>query len=246
MYRCYPKRKKSGGVRQIEEPFPILKNAQRKLCHLFLNGIPIHDCLHGHKGTSQISAAKNHVRQPIVIAMDIQNFFPSVRKGMINRALLSNGMNAAMSDRVCRLTTRKNRLPQGAPTSPVLARIVISPVLIRIENMLSNISLNCRFAMFVDDLSLSGPEGLRRAIPLIVRIFKQNGFNFRPEKTKVMKGSDEKEVLGIRVNERLEPGAEFRLKLDLARRDRKTSPDRRRALEAWRRKLITSGVSVSK
>jgi len=233
LYKCRFELKKSGGRRLIEAPFPTLKEVQRQLCSKVLNEIPVHKGLHGRPGTSQITAAAAHVGQRVVISMDIRDFFPSIKVTKLKAELVAVGFSALVAELICQLSTRKRRLPQGAPTSPVLARIVISPLLFRIEGILKPISSTCRFAQFVDDLSLSGPSGLQRVIPTVSRIFAENGFPIHPLKTVVMKENEPKEVLGIRVNDGLQPGQQFQKKLIEARRTLSKRNPKRAGLEAW-------------
>jgi len=242
LYTCWYQEKPNGGKRLIEAPFPDLKKCQRLLSEKILGAIPIHAALHGRPGTSQITAASRHVGQPVVITMDLREFFPSTTARMINCALVRNGFDPKIAEIVTKLTTTKRRLPQGAPTSPVLARIVISPILTRIEGLLESISLKCRFAQYVDDLSLSGPAGLQRVMPSVTRIFKQNGFEINPKKTKVMRGGDEKEVLGIRVNYRLEPGRKFERKIADARQAPNENRNRLTGLLGYRRTVLKANT----
>jgi hypothetical protein len=112
-------------------------------------------------------------------------------------------------------------------------------------DMLNSVSLHCRFALFVDDLSLSGPAGLQRMIPSITRIFKEAGFVTHPNKTTAKKGDEDKEVLGIRVNQRLEPSQEFRLTLAAARQSLPRTNKRLKGLESWQRTILKANTQGS-
>jgi RNA-directed DNA polymerase len=233
LYSCRDEPKKSGGVRVIEAPFPPLKAAQSKLRVTVLDNIPVHSDLHGVRGTSQITAAAVHRSQAVVITMDIKDFFPSVTSTMVKEALASHSVDSSVADVICRLTTRKKRLPQGAPTSPVLARIVITPAVERLRGLLASISPACKISVYVDDISLSGPMGLQRAIPTVTKILREHGFEFSEKKTKIRKGDEDKEVLGLRVSCRLEPGAAFRKKLEVARQSLPSTSPKLKGLESW-------------
>jgi RNA-directed DNA polymerase len=205
-----------------------------------LNTIPIHSALHGGPGTSQISAAKVHVAQPLLITLDLKNFFPSVRASQIQNALKTAGLPDETSEIICRLCTRKGVLPQGAPTSPVLARIVVTPALNRIEIALAKISPDCRITQYVDDLAMTGPVGLRRMIPLVAKIYEQCGFTINPEKTKKRKQSEEQEYLGLRVNKRVEVSDAFKAKLKSASELLPPKHKGLLGLAAWERKVRNS------
>lgn len=188
--------------------------------------------LYGRKGTSQIGAAAQHVRQPVVISMDIKDFFPSVSARAVQKLLLRHGFAEDESELLCRITTRRRRLPQGAPTSSCLAQLAVASAVERVQGVLASISGDCRFAMYADDVSLSGPPGIQRSIPIIKKIFGQYGYTFKPTKTFVMKTGEEKVVLNIKVNNRLEPSA------DLQRRRKESKSDHsKKGHEAYRRAI---------
>lgn len=235
-HRLYSERKapkSDGRFRLIEAPFPQLKLVQRKLYVELLRQIPVHDALHGRPKTSQLTAAAMHIAQPMVIAMDVRNFFPSVSSKLIAKNLVNAGMLEETVDLVVRLCTRNRRLPQGAPTSPVLARIVVTPLVVRVEQLLAKVSPHCQIAQFFDDLTISGPVGIQRLIPTIHKVFSSIGLEIHEGKTRIMRRGEKQEVLGVWVNHRLEPTAEFVNKLAEARASLPPNDTRRRGLENW-------------
>ena len=116
--------KPRGGFRIINPPFKHLKDIQKKILRAILNEIPVHQTLHSGPKTSTKSAAKAHVKQPVVIALDIQDFFPGVQSKTVCRVFEANGFPEDVANLLVRLTTHKSRLPQGAPTTAAIARIV--------------------------------------------------------------------------------------------------------------------------
>ncbi len=223
--------KPSGGRRLIEAPFPRLKEIQWKLSKLVFSKIDVHSCFHGKPKTSQLTAARTHVQQPMVITMDVKNFFPSITSRMVEDSLVKQGFTSEVAELLTRLCTRKRRLPQGAPTSPVLARIVVTPILADIENLFRTISPHCRVTQFVDDLSVSGPLGIHRLIPTIHRLWSRHGLEVHPNKTKVMRDTGAQEVLGVWVNNGLAPTAEFLAHVDEARKTLPSNHPTRLGLE---------------
>lgn len=148
--------------------------------------------------------------------MDLEDFFPSIRERQVLAALLREGLPEDTGQLIALLCTRRRVLPQGAPTSPTLARLVVTPALIRISGALQKVSADARVTLYVDDLTFSGPAGIKRMIPLVAEIFRQSGFTVHPKKTNVMPASVDQEVLGLRVNRRLEVPEKFRNKLNAA------------------------------
>jgi len=240
LYRCWDEAKKNGGKRRIEAPHPNLKIVQRKLAVSLLDQIPVDQSLHGKPGTSQMSAARLHVHQHTVMTMDLSDFFPSVTSRSLMRVLKRNGFSEEVADLVCRLCTHRKRLPQGAPTSPVLARIVVSAAAKRIRSATGTASPAVRVTQYVDDLAISGPQGIERFENLIRKIYEQDGLRINSQKTRVMRGSETKEVLGLKVNERLEISDSFAKELANARQTMARTDRRLLGKEAWKRRVERS------
>lgn len=241
LYVIKPQPKKGGGTRIIEVPFDSLKAIQQKLHDELLSDLPVHEALYGRANTSHLMAARVHVRQPMVVTMDITNFFPSVTNKMILQRLSQVGFQRETAELVTRLCTRKKRLPQGAPTSPAIGRLVVSPLIDRIDRLLASISPHCRVTQFVDDLAMSGPTGIFRSIPTIHKIWNDNGFKVNPAKTLIMASAEPQEILGVWVNMRVEPSARFLERLALAKATLPSNDPHRRGLEAYHRSILRTG-----
>jgi RNA-directed DNA polymerase len=235
LYHTKREPKKRGGFRIINPPFKHLKDVQKKILHAILNQIPTHQMLHSGPKTSTKSAAKEHVKQPVVIALDIQDFFPSVQTKTVCRALEASGFSNEVASLLARLTTHRGRLPQGAPTSPAIARIVLCDVCEEFGTLLNSVSPHARATIYVDDITISGPLGLERLIPTIISIFKRHGYSVNPSKIKSMTQSEEQIVLGLRVNRRLEPSSEFETKFKLERQKRHPKDPKLKGLESYER-----------
>jgi retron-type reverse transcriptase len=154
LYRTKHEPKKDGSFRIIHAPFKHLKEVQKKILTSILNQIPIHRLLHGGPNTSTKSAARVHVKQPVVITLDIQDFFPSVRAETVRGAFEANGFNREVASLLTRLVTHKKRLPQGAPTSSAIARIVLFNVCKELEALLETISPHAQATIYVDDVTI--------------------------------------------------------------------------------------------
>ena len=240
LYRVSRLPKPRGGFRVIEAPFKHLKEVQTKLLKFVLNRIPVHPILHGGPNTSTKSAAKIHIRQPVVITLDIQDFFPSVNAETVCRAFQMIGASKDIAGFVTRLVTRKKKLPQGAPTSSSIARIVLFDLCNELDTLLRSISPHARATIYVDDVTISGPIGLRRLVPTVVAIFQRHGYRLNRAKRKVMPAKEEQVVLGLRVNHSLELSSEFENKLEAERTQRHPRDPKLKGLESYRRFIIRS------
>lgn len=201
--------------RVIEPPHKNLKDLQRKLLDTTLIHLHSDDSLFARKGTSTVDAVIPHISMPILITMDIKNFFPSVSHFQIKAALKSRGIPDDVAKLITRLTTHKQHLPQGAPTSVELGRLVLHPVALDVKRALNSTGTKCAFSMYVDDVIISGPVGLKRMIGTVFKIFEKHGFNLdKSSKLKKMLLRDGfQEALGIRTDRGIEPGETIRLKL---------------------------------
>jgi RNA-directed DNA polymerase len=210
LYRQRTEPKKRGGYRLIEAPYPNLKQIQKQVLRRVLDGMASHKMLYGGKGTSPKLAVKPHVMKPLVMTMDIKDFFPSVKAFMVRRMFLAHMMNGDVSNLLTRLVTRKNRLPQGAPMSPSVARLVLAPLCEELDGLLRSVHPNAAASIYVDDLTISGPIGLKRIEKTVVSIFQRHGFSIKLEKTKKMGREEEQISLGICLNDGIEATKKYR------------------------------------
>lgn len=214
LYRWWKKPKKSGkGMRTIESPDPALMKVQRLLLDLVLMSVSVPDTMFGSKGRGTIQAARRHVRKPLVVVMDIADFFPSISIRQVIDALVRSGAQRDVAKFLARLMTFDGHLATGAPTSTRMAMIVAAPALIDIQKALSTIP-NADLSIWVDDTTISGPIGLKRMLPTIRRIFSRHGLKVHPEKQKEMPRTQEQVTLGIKVNDRIALPESYRLKFD--------------------------------
>jgi len=196
---------KRGKSRIIEIPTPYLKKKQKMLLTKVFYPLKTHPRLYGGPGSSIKKAATDHVRKPIVITIDIKNFFPNVNTIKIREMLHRRKASKDVAELLIRLTTYKNHLPHGSPTSPCIGRLILNPFAINLEKMLRRIHPKAFFSIYVDDIIISGPLGIKRAIRPIYQIIKRYGFEPNERKTKVMDYKNEQASLSIRLNRRIEP-----------------------------------------
>ena len=195
--------KKSGGFRRIEAPHENLKSAQRNLLHGILKHLPVSDRIFGKAGSSAIQAAQLHVNKPMVVTMDIKDFFPSVASGMVYRMFRRRGTEQNIARTLTRIVTCKNHLPQGAPTSSCVAMLVLNPAVDHIMATIKPLKM-AALSVYVDDVAVSGPIGLKRMKSTMVGIFERYGFYIHPGKIRVMPATTEQEILGLVVNRKLQ------------------------------------------
>jgi hypothetical protein len=172
-------------VRVIEQPKPRLKAVQRVVLHEILDRIPAHEHAHGFtRGRSAVTHASVHAGRPVVVQLDLEDFFASIRAGRIYGIFRTAGYPEAVAHALTALTTnampwaawagvprppdlaqitahhRLGRhlatphLPQGAPTSPALANLAAFGLDRRLAGLAR--SMSATYSRYADDLTFSG------------------------------------------------------------------------------------------
>jgi hypothetical protein len=114
---------------------------------------------------------------------------------------MNRGCSRAVAQLLTELTTFKNQLPQGAPTSPRIANQILTPMIIRIAGVckLHGLSLSA----FGDDIYVSGSNRAAKVYRLLRRIIEDEGYTLNPQKTQISKSGERKVVTGISVNDKI-------------------------------------------
>jgi hypothetical protein len=212
--------KRTGGERLIMAPKTRLKAVQRRLNALLVDKLPASESAHGFRpGRSVRSNAAPHVRQRVVLRLDLKDFFPSIHFGRVRGMLLAFGYGYPVASTLAALMTEAPRqpvvidgvtlyppvgpraCPQGAPTSPGLSNAVV----VRMDRRLAGLARRFGFAYtrYADDLTFSGPQiDAAHALRLLAgRIVRSEGFELNAAKTRVMRSGARQAVTGVVVNE---------------------------------------------
>ncbi len=87
-----------------------------------------------------------------------------------------------------KLCTLNGSLPQGSPTSTIVAALSTIELTKRLDQFANN--HNATYTQYVDDVTISGPRHLDRMAPLLEKIIRQAGFKANPAKTKIAQGEE--------------------------------------------------------
>ncbi len=147
----------------------------------------------GIKGKDNIKNAKFHLGNKYKFITDIKSFFPSIRPSMVYHMFLNYGFSPDVSKLLTELTTYKDQLPQGTPTSPHIANLVF----MEIDEKINNICLmhGITYTRYVDDITLSSKEDLKDITYKVLSIIKCNCFQISHRKTYYKVGPTE--ITGI-------------------------------------------------
>lgn len=189
-------RLKSG--RYIESPKSTLKNIQKTIAKYLLKyGFYNHSVSFAYrKGLSVIHLARKHRGHQCIVALDIHNFFPSIKRSALLYAVKPKDVD--MFDLIYDLCLYKDRLPVGAPTSPVLSNMAMH----KFDQLVSDFMKKRKwtYSRYSDDIVISGYRAFR-AIPIMYNFMKNFGLYPNKKKTRVMRQHQRQIVFGIILNQ---------------------------------------------
>lgn len=216
-YNFFKIPKKSGEDRTIFAPVEELKKLQIKI-KKFLEGIynSPKACNGFVKGRSTKTNAMGHVGKKWVLNIDISDFFPSINFGRIWGLFKSSVFNFddALATTLAIVCCHDGKLPQGAPTSPILANMICCRM---DKKLIKFASFNkCKFSRYADDITLStnlnvfpkniaitNEDGLLELTDEFEKIIKDNGFILNSNKTRLAYRTKCQLVTGIVINKKL-------------------------------------------
>lgn len=205
VYVTYKLKKKRGGFRTIDAPIKKLKVTQRWILNNILYKLEVSDHVHGFIPERSIATnAQIHVKQELTMGIDLKDFFPSIKFNRIKGFFKGVGYNEDVSTILAELCTFKWRLPQGAPTSPMISNLIASNLDIRLARFCKK--KNLLYSRYADDITISGGKVLPRYKTLIFRIINEEGFKINYEKVRIQGRGSRQLVTGLVVNDKVSIG----------------------------------------
>lgn len=196
--------------------------------------IPHWRCFSFHKKASIINCAREHSGAKWLIKIDIENFFDSIKETQVYSLFESMGYNSLVSFELARLCTVQpestadettdefsrasierlpykrpqgflaGRLPQGAPTSPMLSNLAFRSLDEAFQSLAEKKSFV--YTRYADDLCFSSSKkGLKREdclqiIKIVSRVLRANNYQINQKKLKIIPPGTTKSVLGLNVD----------------------------------------------
>jgi RNA-directed DNA polymerase len=211
IYQEYAIPKKSGGNRIIQAPDIDLLKAQRKLNRLLqINYLKIKPAnVHGfvtkfpsdENHANIVENAMVHTGKKTVLNIDLENFFPSISAKTVKN-VFSNApfnFNNQISTALALLLTYKGKLPQGAPTSPVISNFVC----LQLDHYLNTWSRmnNINYSRYADDLTFSADTFISQEKQQEIRqIINKFNFVVNEKKWRQRAKNRKQTVTGLTVN----------------------------------------------
>lgn len=203
---------KSGKIRKINAPNDKLKSVQKEILKWFIEFFESEGLStsfsHGfEKNKSIITNAKIHVNKKYVINLDLENFFNSFHFGRV-RGYLSKNFNISIEEAtvITNLICYNGVLPQGAPTSPIVANMICHYMDFKILKIAKKYKLN--YTRYADDLTFSTNDKKMESdfdnfISDIEKIVNASGFKINEKKTRIQFRTNIQKVTGLVVNEKI-------------------------------------------
>jgi len=149
-YTTFKLPKKSSGFREINAPSKKMKQIQRWILDNILYKLNPGNYAHGFiPGKTVYTNAKVHVNQDLILGIDLKDFFPNISFGSVYYLFKLMGYTIRNAMILADLCTYHWKLPQGAPTSPMLANLVA----LELDTKLSTycIRRDLQYSRYADD-----------------------------------------------------------------------------------------------
>lgn len=123
--------------------------------------------------------ARPHIGKPVVIEIDIQNFYPSISRAMVRQMLAEElACSLEVADLMANLTTIDGAVPHGFQTSTHIANLLLRPVVLRLRGI--SRQHGASLTVWGDNIVLSGPAHLANLSPLLCSIIEDAGLTVHP------------------------------------------------------------------
>ncbi|MFY0661347.1 MAG: RNA-directed DNA polymerase [Shimia sp.] len=197
-YRRFKIKKRTGGSREIQAPYPSLLEVQRWIVDEVLSSVNLPVCVTGYReGVSIFDNALVHCGRKELLKIDLKDFFPSIGFSRVVKVFIDFGYSSNVAFLLAKLCTLDRKLPQGAASSPYLSNIICRDLDQRFMKICK--SKRLRYTRYADDIVISGksiPKGIRR---LFFEIIASEGFQVNEKKVRFLSEGDKKIVTGLDI-----------------------------------------------
>lgn len=169
-------------TRQLNSTKIELKRIQKRILALLMSHVEIPTyAFGGVPKKDNIKNAKYHRGNKYIFTTDLRSFFPSISHNSVFEVYCNNGYSPTVARILTKLTTYKYQLPQGVPTSTLLALLAFKPI----GDKLYDYALqhNLKFSIFVDDITISSKVDFKHLVPEILDIIVSAGYKISHNKT---------------------------------------------------------------
>lgn len=201
LYECY------------NELYPKTENKSLNLSHAFQK----------KRGLSIASNAAKHRNKRFVFNLDFEDFFGSFNFGRVRGFFLSNRefkLNEEVATTLAQICCHDNKLPQGAPTSPIVTELITRILDVRLSKIAK--SHGCAYSRYADDLTFSTnrqifPSEIAKCDKFaqwtvgneVLNKVHVSGFAINLAKTRMQFADSRQETTGLIVNKKVNVPKEY-------------------------------------
>lgn len=210
--------KKSGEPRRICAPTGDLKGVQRQLADALWEhqksiyeelGIKPNISHAFEEGKSIITNAKIHRNKRIVINVDLSDFFDSIHIGRVCGFFEKNkhfNLPHEPAITIAQLACYQGKLPQGAPTSPIITNLVCQVLDMHLLSFAKRYRLD--YTRYADDITFSTNnraflETWDSFYAELEKKIRKAGFSLNEKKTRITYRDSKQVVTGLVVNKKI-------------------------------------------
>lgn len=214
-YRQFSIPKRSGGLREINAPYPSLKYVQTWINENVLSKVPVHGCAHGFVNKKSIvTNVRPHVGKPYLLKIDLKDFFPTISINLVIQVFRKLGYTPVVSFYLASLCCYEGVLPQGSPASPTLSNIVAKHMDRRLYRLARRFGYV--YTRYADDIAFSGDEIPVTFIKYVKGIIEDCGFTVNEKKVRLYGLNGNKILTGISLaGGKLRVPRDYRRKLEI-------------------------------
>lgn len=217
-YETFEIPKKNGDTRTICAPSGDLKSLQTRLANALwehqksirtsTNTRP--NISHAfEKEKSIITNAKVHRNKRFVLNMDLESFFDSFHFGRVQGFFEKSKdflLPREVSIIIAQIACYNGRLPQGAPSSPIITNLLCQILDMRLLKIAKKYKLD--YTRYADDLTFSTNnrnflDNQEAFIKEISAVISKAGFTINEKKTRLLYRDSRQEVTGLVVNKKI-------------------------------------------
>ena len=180
-----PKDRRKGRKRVLHVPPETLKQVQRRIHEVLLRPFKWPSPVHGFVSRrSHLTAAARHIGQSALLTIDFKNAFDHLRHFQVYRVFVTRlHPDPRVAFWLGELAMHRRRLPQGAPSSPLIFNLVA----LDLDAWLSGFAKErgYTYTRYSDEVAVASP----RSIPFgermeIIGACRRFGFRIAPEKVR--------------------------------------------------------------
>jgi RNA-directed DNA polymerase len=209
-YKIFQIPKRRGGVRVIAQPARELKDIQRIIVERYLSVLPVHPTATAYvEGKSILTNASLHKNANVLLKLDFEDFFLSIRPIDLRRAVEKTEPKLLRSSDWAWIEnalfwknphTGKRCLAIGAPSSPLISNAVMYDF----DKIASHFVRRRRvvYSRYADDITLSGQtiESLTKVHAYLRKLLSQRAYprlKFNTEKSGIYTKGMRRMVTGL-------------------------------------------------